>query len=486
MDIRQPLLLLLAIAVPLLLFRLRRPDLVVGWIAITLTVHIFDTNLLTNLPAGRVVGLLYLPLALVRLQAWLRYRPVAAWVLNFGYLLLLGVIFGFLQPWPDVFGNRVWSTTAPGRAIVYPVRLLADLSLMLFLAEQLCKPGMILFFGRSFIMGASMTAAMGFANLILPGFDPYNLITGEGYSGGIAFDRARGLSFEPRGLGLACVYGLMILLVYPGAVTRRRNFLMVITMLGLLSTYSTSALAVAVVGILTVWSFLSNRMRWNIGRALIVIPAVICLVAVTVPTQFQHGVNSISERTSTDRLQGAVARSLIEQVAWRLDVFDASSILFLGTHPQYILTGTGPGEIMLAASSSLPPGVYSLVFAQSGLNGVPSLGLLLEICNSGLAGAFLWIVQVAYCRRALSRLARAPSSLEGGDRSEEGTNRSEEWKFGFALFSIGAAIYLFQNSLEQPYWQSLLAVGWAAARTASEQQRQTVPSEPARIHPQPA
>ena len=51
MDIRQPLLLLLAIAVPLLLFRLRRPDLVVGWIAITLTVHIFDTNLLTNLPA---------------------------------------------------------------------------------------------------------------------------------------------------------------------------------------------------------------------------------------------------------------------------------------------------------------------------------------------------------------------------------------------------------------------------------------------------
>jgi hypothetical protein len=87
MDPQQLILLVIATIVPLTLFAMGRTRLILGWVGITLAVHIFDTTTITNLPAGRIVGLLFLPTFLLNLRMWLRLPPVRAWMVNFLYLL---------------------------------------------------------------------------------------------------------------------------------------------------------------------------------------------------------------------------------------------------------------------------------------------------------------------------------------------------------------------------------------------------------------
>src|SRR4051794_19360622 len=92
---------MVAVIVPLVLFRLKQHKLLLGWVCATVFIQLFDTTMLTNLPAPRFVGLMYLPVAIKSFREWVRFKPVKAWAINYLYLLILGIIFGFLWPWPD-------------------------------------------------------------------------------------------------------------------------------------------------------------------------------------------------------------------------------------------------------------------------------------------------------------------------------------------------------------------------------------------------
>src|SRR5688572_8197565 len=99
-DSRQLLLLGVAVVVPVLAYVFKRPKLALGRLGFTLFVQVFDTTVITNLPAGRIIGLLYLPAAVVALRNFARLAPIRIWLINFAYLVLLGIVFGFLLPWP--------------------------------------------------------------------------------------------------------------------------------------------------------------------------------------------------------------------------------------------------------------------------------------------------------------------------------------------------------------------------------------------------
>ena len=148
MDLRQIILLMIAVAVPLVLFHRGRPDLVLAWVCFTLGVHIFDTTTVTNLPAGRIVGLLCLPYLISRRREWTKLMPVKLWLINFGLLLILGIVFGFIFPWGNNGVDKSFGMTAPGRAIIYPIRLIADLGLTAFCANELLRPGAIMLSAR--------------------------------------------------------------------------------------------------------------------------------------------------------------------------------------------------------------------------------------------------------------------------------------------------------------------------------------------------
>ncbi len=460
MDVRQLLLLALALAVPLVFFALGKPRLVLGWVGLTLSIHIFDTTIFTNLPAGRVVGLIYLPYAIASAPCWLRLEPAKAWMLNFCYLVALGLLFGFIWPWPDTTGLRPVIMTAPGRAVVFLTRLVSDLSLIVFMARELQKPGRLRLLGQSVALGASLTAIAAIFNFITK-IDPYFTITGLRDLAGN--QRARGLSFEPRGLGMACTYGLLMLIILPGRISTRRFGLIGINLLGLLVSYSTSSLALFLAGLITAWTFLSNRIRFTILGVVALLALLVALAPFVVPQQFAVATQSVRERIDpTSKLRGAVAENIVEMIAYRLDSFDASAVLFLADQPEYLFIGTGPGMMLLPASEYVPPGVYRLMYPpEKGLDGLPTHGMLLEVSNSGLIGLSLWLFQIISCFAALRLVTHTETDPE----------QAKYWRFGKALFIIGVVFYIVQVSMTSPVWSVILGIGWAAADQAAKHRR---------------
>jgi hypothetical protein len=452
-------LLAIAVIVPLVLFVLKRHDLLLGWVCLTLFVQLFDTTLLTNLPAPRIVGLIYLPTAVKTFREWWGLKPVKAWVINYLYLLILGIIFGILWPWPDITMMRPFTLTAPGRTIVYSIRLISDTSLTLFVANQLRETGNLYLLGRALVVGATLSALAGLLTFFT-GFDLVYAIT-DFQDQLLTADRAHGLSAEPRGLGLACAYGLMILLIGQKKLFRFWPAFLLVNLAGLLSTVSTSALALMMTGIVTGWVFFSNRTRGAILALILVAVILLFGASVFFPTQFESAVHTVQLRIDPSyKLNGIPPGSFGQEVAYRLDVFDASAMLFLLEEPFYALLGTGPGLVSLPASSHVPPGLYSAIWTpEVGINSLPFHGILLEISNGGLLGVTLWLFQVITCWMALRFLANR----------RNGSAQADEWSFAWAVFLIGTVFYLVQVSIS-PVWSVMLAIGWAGVKLAMEYQ----------------
>lgn len=464
-SLKQIVLLFIASTVPVLLLLLKRQRLLLAWVGFTLFVHLFDTTIYTNLPAGRLVGLVFLPTAFLKLRGWFSETPVKAWVVSYLYLIVLAVIFGFINPWPDSTLARPFSLTAPGKSIVYSVRLLSDFSLALFIADQLRTPGSLKYLLRAMVWGATATALAGVFYLI-NSFDLYYFITGLGEQI-LNIDRARGLSLEPRAMGLACAYGVMVLILGRTAISKYWAALLLVNLTGLMISYSASSFVLLLVGIVIASIFFSNRERALVGIAITMIVVLIIGAAIYAPEQLDYAITTLELRLDPEyKLAGIPAGSIGQEIAYRLDVFDASALLFLLDQPVYALTGTGPGLVALPASYYVPPGLYSVIWTPSiGINSPPSHGLLLEISNGGIVGFLLWILQIVVCWQSLNfAIVRIKDPII-----------KSEWKLAASLFLIGSVFYLIQVS-SSPVWSVFLAIGWVSSRVVSEyKSRKAVP-----------
>jgi hypothetical protein len=464
---RQLILLTIAVIVPLVLLGRKQTRLLLGWVCFTLMVQIFDTVLLTNLPAARVVGLICLPFALKQLREWMRHTAPRAFVLNFAYLTALALLFGFFFPWSDTTGLRPLTLTAQGKSIIYLVRLMSDFSLAIFIASEISQPGALWTAARTLSLGSALSVLAGFIDWAM-GIDLYVMITGMGESL-LQVQRVRGLAIEPRSLGQMCVYGMMVLLIGRQHITRWWSLLLLFNLAGLLLTYSTSSLVLFAAGLVTAMLFLHSRIRILAFITLILAVLAVGAAWVTLPKQFDNALATIQMRADPMyKLSGIAPGTFGQEIAYRLDVFDASALLFLLDNPIYALTGTGPGLVPLPATNYIPPGLYSLIWTvEIGINSPPAHGLLLEICNSGLPGLSLWLFQVFACLSALRFCERHTADLE----------QQQEFRFARAFFFIGAVCYLIQVS-HVPVWSLMLGTGWAGIRQAKEfaQFRQSSPT----------
>jgi hypothetical protein len=456
-DFRQITLLAIALIVPAYLLWTKRERMLLAWVCATMFVQIFDTTLLTNLPTGRIVGLMYLPKAFVQVREWLRLAPVRAWAINLFYLLILGAAFGWLWPWPDITLGRPFTLAAQGRSVIYSARLLSDISLAIFIANQLRQPGALYFAGRAMVAGSTLTALAGLFYLATK-IDLYYPLTGIGEYG-LLIDRARGLSIEPRALGLACAYGVMLLLLGRKKLFFLWPLLLLVNLVALLITYSASSFVLLVAGVLTASLFFSNRERAVVFGTVTLAAAITAGAIIYAPERVQYAVDTLQLRLDPDfKLSGIPPGTLGQEIAYRLDVFDACALLFLLDQPLYALIGTGPGMISLPASYYVPPGLYSFIWTpEIGINSLPFHGLLLEVSNSGALGLLLWLVQILACWRALRLLSSRVASAD----------QRPEWRFAYAVFIIGVVFYIVQVS-SSPVWSIFLAVGWSAYRIVAE------------------
>ncbi len=459
MEWQQNILLAIAILVPIILLRLKRHDLLLSWVCFTFSVQVFDTVPLTNLPATRIVGLIYLPSAIAQTRSWLKLRPMKAWTINFIYLLILGFFFGYLWPWPDITMSRPFTLAAQGRWLVYSVRLLSDLALTVFVINQMLKPGSVWLAGRALVAGTTTSALAALLETATK-IDLYEIITGLEEQL-LTIARARGLAGEPRGLGLVCAYGTMILLIGRRKLFAGWAIMLIINLSGLLLTYSASSIVLLGVGVVASWIFLSNRLRWMVSMLIAVTVLLVLTSVILFPQQFEQGSETVLSRLDPERkLSDIPPGTFGQEVAYRLDVFDSSTLLFFFDNPLYAIIGAGPGLVSLPASFYVPPGIYSIIWNPTvGINGLPFHGLLLEISNSGVLGLFLWSVQVYACLSALRLISRIHKNL--------GEEDADEWEFAYALFLIGAVFHLVQVH-SSPIWSVILGIGCAAVKIMSQ------------------
>jgi hypothetical protein len=441
---RQLLLLAIAIGVPVTAFFLNRARLVMAWVGFTLFVQIFDTTIVTNLPAGRLVGLLFLPAAVATFRHWSKLPPARAWILNFAYMILLGLLFGFLFPWPDVSGVRSFGVRAQGRTIIFLIRTLSDLSLTVYVMRQLAHPGAFDYMRKWMVRGAALSSAFAFVTLGTR-IDFYSLITGLRAYGASDF-RPRGLAFEARGLGLACAYGLILLLSKRSRSLGDWMALLVIAA-GLAVSASSSALAAALTGLLVIALIGSMRVRLAMLITVTSVVMIFFLVATIAPAMLVNSRYAIESRLQgRGVVESNVPANAAEAVALHLDVFDASAALFLIRNPVYAITGTGPGLISLPASSHIPAGVYRIVFPV--IDNPPSHGLLLELANTGILGVVLWTYQIAVVYLAGRRMRHMRRGLPFSPLVATTT------------FTGTAALYAVQVG-PSPFAAVFLGIGWA-------------------------
>jgi hypothetical protein len=445
----QLLLFVTIVAIPVWLMATRNGPALLAWVILVTCLDILNAKAAVNVSAASITGLLLAPYSARMLFAF-RKSPVVAWIAaHYGYLVLLGLMFGLAFPWPDTVG-RPLNLRAEGRTVLYLMRETAALSIAVFVAQQVAKSGRPDRVLNGILFAACATSA--FAVLEYVTGISYYLLFNEGVFAPTYWNfRVRGLNFEPRGLGLVGAHALVIGILY--IASRRQVWstaaTLVTTALAMLLGASTSGMIAAAAGASTVW--LSNRrVRRYVARASIV--AVVGLAAVAAVQS--ERINALrflfSERVGSTVRYGA-ATNAFEEVVYRMEVFDTSAALFMAAHPSYLFIGTGPGLVSIPASPFMPVTAYTRLYVEPGLNSPPTMGLLLELANGGIVALVLWLGFVFSAGRSLDWVVQ-----------REATD-SRIWGIARWSFIAAATIYLLAAGFLSSLWPLFAGLGLAAA-----------------------
>ena len=438
--------LVIALLVPAFLIITGHDRQLLAWVCFTISVQLFNTTIITNLPAARLTGLLLLPRAIQLLPFVSRTRPCRALIIQYGYLVFLGILFGFIFPWPDFGVVRMFNQSAPGRASIYLVRAAADISLAFFVAEQLVKlkrPDIII---RYLLVGTSVAALAGVLEYITH-FDFYGAITGlRAYSTEF---RMRGFNFEPRALGLTAVYGMLLSLV----LYSRRHSWSLLALIGLHAValfLASSTSAIIVLAVAATALFVFDRRCRTTMFILIIIG--VLTIGGSVISQSQYLATfkeNTQRRLTTERIEYR-PETLVENIALRMDVLDGPALLFLVSNPLHMFFGAGPGLVSLPATAYIPDYSYLERIREAGVNTPPTSGGLLELSNAGIIGLMLWFIICLSSLKAFSHLAK------------RGKPEDRFWAIGRSAFVVAAACYLTQNTVAA-IWSVFLGSGIGAA-----------------------
>ncbi len=446
-DPRQLALLLVTILVPVYLIVKHRDRQLLAWICFTVCIDIFDPKVLINLPAARFTGLLLLPQAVHFLPSFFRTRPGKALILQYSYLVFLGVVFGFIFPWSSGVGLiRTFNQIAQGRAVIYLVRAAADVSLVFFVAKQIIilkSPEVVL---RYLLFGTSVAALAGIAEW-LTRIDFYGLITGL-RSLQLEY-RVRGFNYEPRGFGLIATYGIILsILLFAHQRSWKLIFMVSLNMFAFILAGSTAALVAVGLGAITL--FLFDRRVRRISPVFAIIGVLVFGLLLILNTGLLNTyLGNAQMRLTTDRIQ-VKPTNIIEELAFRMDIFDGPALLFLASNPIYFMIGTGPGLVPLPATAYVPQSSYYLWSSDTGINSPPSMGVMLELSNAGLIGLILCFTIYSASFRALNFLSKVNKPI------------GVMWLLGRNAFVCAVILYLVQASPLSAIFPIFIGYGVAA------------------------
>jgi hypothetical protein len=468
MDWRGYVILAIGLGVPLALLLHRREQELLAWLCLTVCIQVFDARVGINFPAARLVGLLvipFLPLGAFDFHALMRTKPMRILLIGTAYLAVLGIVYGFIYPWPDVGYLRPWVQSAQGRVFIYGARLLSDFGIILLVARRVMRGTLPHEVMRLLLIGTSIAVVGALAESVSH-IQIYQVLTG--YPIQEVAGRVRGLNAEPRWLGLTMVQGGFIAFLW--SRYRRSRFLLALGVahfLILLLAVSASALIACVIAWLSLVAFepKARRPLLGFGGVAAVTVALLLIFGRDLPLAASWTAN-LSQRFTVGQALDLAARTPIQTVAQFLDIFDYTAFMVLTSSPLAALIGVGPGLVMLPGSAFIPddPRWAWVVQANEGITSLPTMGVLVEWTNGGVPMFLLWMAFVIACARAL------------GTMGEVDREHQDSWRLGRGAFVMIAATYFVQASPISAIWPVFMGMGIGAAALALQPASSTAPA----------
>lgn len=380
----QPLMIVLCLLIPAYFLYLRKePQRAVCWIAWVTVLDIFNSQLYLNLPAVVLFGFVALPYVWIRRRSVFRGGGPGAFVAFLPLLVVLGIYYGLVNPWPDPTGSRSPKDLAPARALLHLGRTLLEFSTAFFLMTEIQSRARttVSTYLRTVFFGSIVLCLSAIAEKYLR-MDAYHFFTGGREL--LLPDRLRGFSYEPRGLGQNLVYATILL---PWTPLPRWKYLAapVFLVIGFVGAFSFTGAMVLITGALSlcVYLLLKNRslVRRNLVKIAAGVAASVAAFSLLLSMVPRSGKDYMAERLN-------VLRS--PRIVEKLEVFDAAAINFLNHHPEHYLLGTGPGLVYLPATHYILP--RDMVLWSGGFQALPHMGLVLILSNAGLLGLSLFLL----------------------------------------------------------------------------------------------
>ncbi len=438
LDNPLQLLFLFSFIVPLYCLITRRDNWLIAWIAFSATIEIFNNLSFVTLSSTKIAGIFLIPYALKHIHKIIQITPGKIWLGIFGLLVTLGLIYGYISPWPDYSESRGLRQLPQGRSVLYLGSYFLEMMVIIFLATKLNTERNFKFLIWGLIAGG-IACTTGILIERFFHLDLYYLFTG--YDARDISYRSRGFNYEPRGAGYTAIITLFTVLVTKMQFKYRVVLICSIYPAFYFSASVSSAIIIILVSVVMMCAYLWYRKQLK-GQALAFAQglAIVAIITLLTNTPFNSIKYKITEQLATINkttneeaiaetapatsntpapakkniwatVAGEKSRAYItggitdvnfpSQYLFlkRFEVFDAAAIDFFIENPRHLIFGTGPGLISLAASEKRL------------INSLPHIGVLREISNYGLVGFSLWLtLLIMFTYRLISNAIKDPDT----------------------------------------------------------------------------
>jgi len=318
--------------------------------------------------------------------------------LEFFYLVLLAIIFGYIEPWVSRWDyQRSWSQLAEGRAVIQVLRLISEFSLILIIVLWLqMKQITIGFIIKVVAIIISCMVVFSLVDFSLGGVLKVLLFP----DARLLSDRLTGLNVEPRSFGRICSFVLLLLLIFNKNNEKIIKVGLMFSIIGLIISLSASSFLMTFVW-LFIYIVLTKKVRYLFWSIPIILISLFYLNKnETYSSETLKKINyvtSINEDTDKEKVNADEP-----EVFSNFEIFDRAALNFLYNEPLFIVLGTGPNMINIPSSPYLTASFYAIY--ENTIDSVPHSFFVNLISRSGLIGLLIWIVFVFKVRRTLRKI----------------------------------------------------------------------------------
>lgn len=305
-------------------------------------------------------------------------------IFEFVFLIFLGLLFGYIMPWEDLTGDRLWTQQAEGRTIITLIRLLNEFIIFVYIAWTIINNKTTI---EKIVYYFAITSIISFWIGFIDYFIDYSIKANLFYISDNIMGRFVGLNGEPKLLGRqgALAYGLITLFYFHVKKDKLLLFAIFTNILAVILSSSASGLVLFVfINLILILS-----LRSTVNRTMF-----ISIIGIIVFLFFS--LKPLLRSDTFDKVETALFGSELQWVEnepyifTRFDIFDRLALIYLWQNPQYIIFGTGPNLVSIPASKNIPES--SFFYEDSRIDSVPNVMFNNILARSGIIGIFLFLI----------------------------------------------------------------------------------------------